>query len=247
MDHFEGKPVAQHLKEARKKGHLAASEAHGTEMPGFFSACLHAMKDTSSALLLLWTLGLFLPLSSMALMRIYVLFSIGWLIWKIGKSCLLGWARLERMHRMIEEERNEIERNRPTERKELTELYQAKGLTGKLLEDVVDVLMADDRRLLQIMLEEELGLSLESEIHPLQQGIGAGCGVVSASLLGCLGAWILPSFGLPLFSACMLFFSALFCAKRERNQALPLAIWHLCLAGLSMGLLFYVARILYGP
>ena len=94
------------------------------------------------------------------------LFSIGWLFWKLGRSSLLGWARLERLHRLIQQEQWEIEHHRAQEKEELTAMYHQKGLTGKLLEQVIEVLMADDNRLLRVMLEEELGLTLETYEHP---------------------------------------------------------------------------------
>ena len=94
---------------------------------------------------------------------------------------LLGWARLERLHRIVEEERYEIENHRQQEREELKELYRAKGFQGKLLDEVVDVLMADGERLLKVMVEEELGLSLQSQEHPLKQGAGSALGAFVAS------------------------------------------------------------------
>ena len=156
--HFKGREVAEHLKEARKKGAFAASEIHGTELPGHLSAGTDSAKETALVLLLFWLL---LQPFDLAPLPLLGLFAVGWLIWKTGRSALLGWARLERLHRVIEEERYEIEHHRDQERQELKELYYAKGFEGKMLDDVIEVLMADDNRLLQVMLEEELGLSLE--------------------------------------------------------------------------------------
>ena len=146
-NHFEGKSVVEHLKTARAKGALASAEIHGTEMPGHLSAAADAARETSVVLLLLWIL---LPSQP----TLFFLFAAGFFLWKIGRSALLGWARLERLHRVIEEERWEIEHQRQQEREELEALYQAKGLTGKLLDETVSVMMADDNRLLRIMLEE---------------------------------------------------------------------------------------------
>ena len=58
------------------------------------------------------------------------------------------------------EERFEIAHHRGQEKEELTELYALKGFKGELLDQVINVLMADDNRLLSVMLEEELGLEL---------------------------------------------------------------------------------------
>ncbi len=101
-DHFEGKSVIEHLKAARAKGALAAAEIHGTEMPGHLSAAADAARDTAVVLILLWILFPDQPL-------LFFLFATGLFLWKIGRSALLGWARLERLHRVIEEERWEIQ------------------------------------------------------------------------------------------------------------------------------------------
>ncbi|MBI2809614.1 MAG: VIT1/CCC1 transporter family protein, partial [Candidatus Melainabacteria bacterium] len=167
-EHFRGKTVPDHLKEARARGALASAEIHGTEMPGHFAAGADTAKETAFALLFLWVIFSHYLAPELTFLFL-VLFCAGWTIWKTARSALLGWARMERMHRVIEEERWEIEHHRTQERQELTEMYHAKGLEGKLLEEVIEVLMSDDNRLLRVMLEEELGLTLEIYEHPLKQ------------------------------------------------------------------------------
>ena len=176
--HFEGKEAAEHLRAARAKGAKATAEVHGTEMPGYLSAFADSLRETSVLLIGMWILLSQFGLSSTKTLWVLGLFSIGWLFWKVGRSSLLGWARLERLHRLIQQEQWEIEHHRAQEKEELTAMYQQKGLSGKLLEQVVEVLMADDNRLLRVMLEEELGLTLETYEHPLKQAAGAGLGVI---------------------------------------------------------------------
>ncbi|MBS0620975.1 MAG: VIT1/CCC1 transporter family protein [Verrucomicrobia bacterium] len=236
-EHFKGKSVPEHLKEARIRGALASSEVHGTEMPGHFGAGSDAAKDTATGLALLWILLTFTTLNSWIVIP---LFAAGWCIWKTGRSALIGWARMERFHRVIEEERWEIEHHRAQERLELTEMYQAKGLTGKLLEEVVDVLMADDNRLLRVMLEEELGLTLEAYEHPLKQAMGALVGSLTASLLCLFGLWVYPPFGLLLFSALTLILSAILSAKLERNHVTSTVIWSLAIATFACGAVYFL-------
>jgi hypothetical protein len=235
-EHFQGKSVAEHLKEAREKGAFAKTEVHGIEMPGHLSAGADAAKETSIALVFLWILcSYFFPFKQTVLFL--GLFSGVYLFWKVGRSALLGWARLERLHRLIEEERWEIQHHRHQEREELKELYQLKGFSGKLLEEVVDVLMSDDNRLLKVMLEEELNLSLESFEHPLKQSLGAGVGVAIAAFLSLAAYWFFPFFGLPLVAGVVLLTSAFISARLERNRPLPILIWHLALFALCTGLL----------
>jgi hypothetical protein len=156
-------------------------------------------------------------------------FSCGLLIWKAGRSALLGWARLERLHRLTEEERWEIEHHPTQEKEELTELYRAKGFDGKLLEEVVDVLMADDNRLLGVMLEEELGLTLEVYDHPLKQAAGAAAGVTVVAVTLLLLFWFFPLYGIPAGATLMLAIFSTLAATKERNRALPALIWNFAL------------------
>ncbi len=239
-DHFQGKTVVEHLKEARAKGAFASAEIHGAEMPGHLAAGADAARDTSIAFLLLATALHAHQTGWETSLSILLLFAIGWLIWKTGRSALLGWSRLERLHRLIEEERWEIQHNRAQEREELTDLYQAKGFHGKQLEQVIDTLMADDNRLLRVMLEEEMGLTLESYEHPLKQSFGAAIGVSVASIAILASAYLAQITGLLVAVALVLGFSCWLSARTERNQTLPAVIWILAVAFLTAGITYGV-------
>ena len=180
--HFKGKDAIGHVAEAQAKGMISAAEIHGTEIPGPISAGADSARDTAFLLLLLSLILQFLD-SKLVPVPVLFVFLMGLLVFRTGRSAWLGWFRLERLHRVLEQEKWEIEHNRDQERAELKELYRAKGFDGKLLEDVTDVLMADGDRLLKVMVEEELGLSLENVEHPLKQGLGAFIGVLAAGLI----------------------------------------------------------------
>lgn len=242
-DHFQGRNVPDHLKEARAKGAFASAELHGTEMPGHWAAAADSLKETTLALLILWVVFSGFDFSPSLIWRLLLLFSCGWFLWKLGRSAILGWSRLERVHRLMEEERYEIEHHREQERLELTEMYRAKGFSGKLLEEVIDVLMADDNRLLQIMMEEELGVPLESYEHPLKQGVGAGLGVLVVGILSLVSFWISPAYGIPIISCLLLIAGASATAKIERNQALTPIIWSLAIAILSGGITYFLTSL----
>lgn len=244
-DHFKGKEAIEHVIEARMKGHTATAEIHGTELPGHYSAAADAAKETSLILLILWTLFSEIGLPETQVHWLSLCFIVGWLFWKVGRSAILGWSRLERLHRLIEEERWEIEHHRPQEREELKALYAAKGFSGKLLEEAIDVLMADDNRLLKVMLEEELGLSLESYEHPLKQAAGALVGVVGAALIMSLALFFLPWWGTLACSALVIGLSAGSSAQLERNRPLPSIVWNLAVAALATGVAYFTAQILF--
>ena len=185
--HFKGKSVPEHLKEARKKGALLKAEIHGSEAPSHVIAATESMKLLTITLLIGWLIQL--SLQTLGLL------SFGLILFIAARSALNGWSRMQRLHRVIEEERFEIEHHRHQEREELSEIYEAKGFSGKLLEEVIDCLMADDNRLLQIMLEEELGLSLEQYEHPLKQSAFALLGALISAVLCLIGYILLTHLG----------------------------------------------------
>ncbi|MDX8430329.1 MAG: VIT1/CCC1 transporter family protein [Candidatus Algichlamydia australiensis] len=240
-NHFEGKSAAEHLKAARLKGAHASAEIHGTEAPGSFVAFCDSAKETAVYLLLFSAI---LPQLGGIPPYFFPLFILALLVWKIGRSGLLAYSRLDRLHRLIEEERFEIEHHREQEREELTEMYAAKGLKGDLLKKVIDVLMADDNRLLAIMLEEELGLTFESFDHPLIQALGAGLGILLAGGIA-LGALFLP-YGLPIASFLIVAASSALMARRRKNEVIPSTVWNLSLIALTYGVAYFVTHLFAG-
>jgi VIT1/CCC1 family predicted Fe2+/Mn2+ transporter len=195
------------------------------------------------ALSLLWLIFHLLALQPF-FWKTALLFTAGWIVWKTGRSALLGWSRMERLHRLIEEERWEIEHNRAQEREELTEMYRAKGLEGELLDGVIQTLMADDNRLLRVMLEEELGLTLEATEHPLKQAMGAFFGSAAAAALCLFGFWLAPSFGLLLLAGITLLFTSFLAIRLERNPLMHLLTWNLALAGVTIACVYFLRNLL---
>lgn len=244
MNHFQGKDAITHVAEAQARGIIASSEVHGTEMPGSISAAADAARETAILLILAGIISHFSNWQQPYSFFIFAGFLLGWLIWKVGRSAWLGWSRLERLHRILEEERWEIEHNRSQEREELKALYAAKGFEGQLLEDVLDVLMADGDRLLKVMIEEELGLSLEIYEHPLKQSLGAAIGVVAATLLGVSFFFALSSFGLFVSAAITIGSAAAVSAHFEKNRLIPAIVWNLGLAFFAGGSAYFLLEYL---
>lgn len=242
-DHFKGREPLDHVIEAHRKGQSATEEIHGTEMPGHISACTDAAKETTTLFLILWVLLNIFHTDPAQFPKTLIFFTLGWLLWKVGRSALLGWARLERMHRLIEEERWEIEHHLPQEREELRALYQAKGFSGKLLDEVIEVLMADDNRLLQVMLQEELGLPLESQEHPLKQAFGAGVGVVISFAVLLVAFYFFPPVVLIVSAAVLIGTASAIAAHLERNSVSSAFIWNLAVAALAAGIPYFATQI----
>lgn len=240
-DHFKGKDALSHLAEKQVEGFLSSREMHGLELPGYLQAACEGARDMAAALLLLFSVLLHFNLNTWLLIKPLALFAAGFVIWKTGRAARLGWARLERLHRVLSQEKWEIEHNRPQEREELLVLYQAKGFDGKLLEDVVDVLMADETRLLKVMIEEEMGLSLANTEHPLRQGLGALIGSSIAALLSISALFIPSEWGLFSVSLAVIAVAAWFAAYKVDNRPLHAVIWALGIAVLAWGGTYFLA------
>jgi vacuolar iron transporter family protein len=236
--HFEDDDACAHV--TKKKG-----EGHGTDTPSHLSAAADAMREGALVFLLLTLLlrQFELPVKEQALGLL--IFAIALTAWKTGRSAWMGWARLERLHRVMIQEKYEIENHRDQEREELVALYAAKGFEGKLLDDVIDVLMADNDRLLKVMLEEEMGLSLASFQHPLKQSLGSFFGSLVSLGLGVIGFFSFGIWGVLITSLFSLLMGVTLTSLFEKNEWIPAAVWNLALAGLSGGLSFFLSKLLH--
>ena len=240
--HFKGKDALGHVIEAQAGGVISASEVHGTEIPGHLSAGCDAARETSLVIAIIAVILYSLGISPANTFTLLIVASASWAVWKAGRSAWLGWFRLERLHRVLEQERWEIEHHRQQERDELRILYAAKGFEGKLLEDVLDVLMADNDRLLKIMIEEELGLTLESAEHPLKQGLGAFIGALAGAALPLMLFWLIPPYGLVIGAAAIIGIASALTANLAGNETIPAVIWNLGIAFFSLATLYFLTN-----
>jgi hypothetical protein len=243
--HFKDKEAIDHVVEAQAKGLIDSTESHGTEMPGHLSSACDAAKETAIVLPLIFCALQPLNVTAKELSILLCVFAFAWFVWKCGRSALLGWSRLERLHRVLEQEKWEIDHHRAQEREELSALYRAKGFEGRLLEEVMDVLMADEDRLLKVMVEEELGLRLESQDHPLKQGIGAGIGTAATAFLCILGLFLYPSHGIFISGLFVIGAATLTACLYERNQPIPGVIWNLGLGILTFGTMISLVQFFF--
>lgn len=240
--HFGAKTILEHLKSARAKGKEATESHHCLETPGHLIGAADAARDVALLTMILSILfnTLNLDLEKTLLFLSLVMFAM--LLWRTGRGGLLGWNRLERLNKLIADEKHEIEHNREEEKLELTEMYQAKGFSGPLLEKVIDVLMADDNKLLSVMLEEELGVSLESYEHPLKQAAGTAAGVFIASCFLILSLLIDRQIG-PLFAGYLVIFCAsILMAKIEKIRLVNTVVWNLSLTFLATMGTYFIAK-----
>jgi VIT1/CCC1 family predicted Fe2+/Mn2+ transporter len=99
----------------------------------------------------------------------------------MGLGAFLG-TRAERdwYERERKREESEIEKIPHLEKEELRDIYRRKGLDGDTLERVVDVFTANEKRWVDIMMSEELGLQ-PIESSPLSAGLIVGVSYIVAA------------------------------------------------------------------
>lgn len=186
-----------HISDARGRARqVLGAEAHLTEVSDWRMALVSAR----DALILVWLTWVLLQgLESPAVSgQLLVAFSIGVaLLFGIstGRST---WTRVRYYEAELDRERREIQDNLEHEKEEVRVLYAAKGFHGPLLEQIVDTLSADDDRLLRVMMEEELGLSMHHVAHPLVVGAWNFAGAVLAGgTLALPTLWLEPASATP--------------------------------------------------
>lgn len=239
QEHFKGKNALDHVLEKRAS---SFSEPHGSEMPDHLSAAIDTARQLAFFLMILYVILDYLQLPQTQCFLILSLFACGGLIGLVGRRAWLGWTHLERLHRLLEQERYEIEHHRSQERDELKALYSLKGFEGDLLEQVVDVLMADDDRLLKVMLEEEMGLSLGTYEHPLKQSAGAAIGGLTAIALSFISLFLFPDNGIVLCSIAIVGVAGALSAYLEQNRVVPAFIWNAGIGVLSLGIVYFLLK-----
>lgn len=242
--HFKGSSVLEHLKEARLKGHAASKESHGIEAQGHLIGGADAARELSIVAILIFIATIHLSISHQVCYTTLTLVLSGLFFWKVGRSALLGWARLEKINKLINDEKDEIENNREEEKAELTAMYQAKGFSEPLLSKVIDVLMADDNKLLGIMLEEELGVTLETYEHPLKQALGTAIGYLLSGAFLFVSILLFPLYGPLIACPITIFIACAFMAKIEQIRPLNYIVWNLSITFLAASVTYFLTQLI---
>jgi hypothetical protein len=226
-------------KRIRKR--IKISSFYKTEKPEHIFFFISSLKETVALFFIIAIILNHLSLPLISIKHFLLTFSIGWLFWKICYTSLISWNRLNKLHQIIKEEQHEIEHHREKEKKELEIMYKAKGFSGKLLEDVIDVLMADDNRLLQVMMQEEMGLVLRSYEHPIKQAFFAAFGVILSSFLLTF-AFLKGSLYEFFFVGGLIIVLSSFYSKKENLSFI--IVWNLAIVALISFLTFFAFRLL---
>lgn len=96
----------------------------------------------------------------------------------------------------VEREKDHIRRFSAIEREEIRRIYEAKGFTGKQLDEIVDTITSDEQRWVDVMLAEELKVSPIEEGSLLRTALIVGFAAVIGSIIP-----VAPFFGLPVWMA----------------------------------------------
>lgn len=96
----------------------------------------------------------------------------------------------------VEREKDHIRRFSDIEREEIRRIYEAKGFTGKQLDEIVDTITSDEERWVGVMLAEELKVSPVEKSGLVKTAVIVGFAAVIGSLIP-----VAPFFGLPVWTA----------------------------------------------
>ena len=193
--------AADHVAEARLRARqVLAGESHLGDVDDWRRMLISAR----DSLVLIWVIWVMLygfghpPFTGVMLLvlaiALAVLFGIS--------TARSTYTQVQYYATELDRERAEIRDHFDDECEEVRALYAAKGFQEPLLSQIVDTLTADDDRLLKLMMEEELGLSMYHINHPL-----------------IVGLW---NFSAALVAGCSLAFPVLFFSQPAVHQWMPI-------------------------
>ena len=124
----------------------------------------------------------------------------------------------------VEREKEHIRKFATIEREEIRQIYQAKGFTGKQLDEIVDTITSDEERWVDVMMAEELKVAPVEEKGLLKTALIVGLAAIIGSLIP-----VAPFFGLPIWTAAWasiaLAGASLFAVGSYKSNVLRVGIW----------------------
>jgi len=148
-------------------------------------------------------------------------------------------------------EEREVRDSPEEERQEVRELYAAKGLSGETLEIVVAALTKDPKRWVDLMMDEELGLSPVEHGSPLRSAINTGLSYTVGAAFPVV-PYLLPVSTQTAFAASIAFtLGALFFAGalKTRVTAKPFfrsGVESMAIGALAAGATYLAGRVIAG-
>jgi len=124
----------------------------------------------------------------------------------------------------VEREKEHIRKFATIEREEIRQIYQAKGFTGKQLDEIVDTITSDEERWVDVMMAEELKVAPVEEKGLLKTALIVGLAAIIGSLIP-----VAPFFGLPIWTAAWasiaLAGASLFAVGSYKSNVLGVGVW----------------------
>jgi len=124
----------------------------------------------------------------------------------------------------VEREKEHIRKFATIEREEIRQIYQAKGFTGKQLDEIVDTITSVEERWVDVMMAEELKVAPVEEKGLLKTALIVGLAAIIGSLIP-----VAPFFGLPIWTAAWasiaLAGASLFAVGSYKSNVLRVGIW----------------------
>ncbi len=237
--------AAEHVTEARQRARqMLSSEAH----LGAVDDWRRVLVSARDALIFIWLTWVALygfgnPAYA-GLMLVAMAIALAVLIGiSTGRST---YMQVQYYSDELERERGEIRDSFEHEREEVRVLYAAKGFREPLLDQVVDTIVADDDRLLKVMMEEELGLFIHHVPHPLIVGIWNFAGALVAGLalalpvvwLSSTSTWLWVTFG----GTALLAVVSTIATRATRRTVLEFFMVGLMMAVVTGGVAYYLAQ-----
>lgn len=243
--HEDDTIVDDHLSEARHRAlRMLAGESH----LGAVDDWRRALTSARDAIIWIWVLWVALHGFGDPAFGGTMLVAMS-----IALALLVGMSTARSTHTQVqyyaselERERTEIRENFEEECEEIRVLYAAKGFREPLLSQIVDTLSADDDRLLKVMMEEELGLSMSHINHPLIVGLwnfGAAAIVgLALALPVCFLSANAVHLWMPIGSSALLLVLSIIAARATGRGALEFVTVGLIMAIAAGGVVYFLAQ-----
>ncbi len=144
----------------------------------------------------------------------------------------------------------EVDNFPEVERQEIREIYEAKGFTGDILDRIISHITADKKRWVEIMMQEELGLSLDLTVSPLKSALATGGAYAFGALMPILPYLFMPPTS-GLAASAMLTLSVLFGVGAAKTIVTGKSTWRsglesMLIGGLAATATFFAGRIFAG-
>ncbi len=139
----------------------------------------------------------------------------------------------------------EVDNFPEVERQEIREIYEAKGFKGEILDKIISHITSDKNRWVKIMMQEELGLSLDQTVSPLKSGIATGGAYAFGALMPVL-PYLFMQPGTGLVASAALTLSVLFGVGAAKTIVTGKNAWRSGLESMAIGGLAALATFVAG-